>query len=115
VKLAALLLALWFGAHYAYMLAQPEHAATVFNIGRSASSFVLLLLVAFFIAPRWAQPVIAGFAADDAQVIACGTWWLVEPWSAKGELCSEAMGLPLGAFGITALAVVGIWLTEKME
>jgi hypothetical protein len=114
MRLAALLLVAWYVAHYSYYMF-PVHAAEVFNVGRSASSLMLLAVIALALASRWSLPVLAGFAADDAQVVGCGIWWMVKPWETKGDLCSEAISLPLGAFGITCVGVIGAHILGKMK
>lgn len=113
MKLAALLLLLWASVHYGYKLAPADLQGAWFNVARSASSLVLLGLVLMAMPHRAALVIGAGLAAEDAQVVGCGLWWLVDSWPPGGELCSERIGLPLGAFGLAALGTAAWWLRKK--
>lgn len=115
MRLAAVLLLVWASVHYLYALAPSEQQGAVFNVLRSAGSLVLLGALFIAVPSRAAAPIVAGLAAEEAQVVGCGVWWLIDPWPATGELCSEALGLPMGAFGLTALGVAAFWLRNKMR
>jgi hypothetical protein len=117
VRLACALLLVWFGTHYAYSWAPIEHQATVFNIVRSLGSLVLLGLLVLTYHSRPVLLVAAGVAAEELQVIGCGTWWLISPWkvSPGDELCSAGLGFPLGSVGLASLGAVAWHLKNKGE
>lgn len=108
MKLAALLLIVWYAVHYGYQWAPVIHQATVFNVLRSAGSLVLIGVLVLALPSRPVLLAAAGLAAEEAQVVACGTWWLVDPWPVKpgDELCSSGLGLPLGSVGLVLLGMV---------
>lgn len=115
MKAAAALLVVWFVAHYAWMWAPIQHQGAVFNIYRSAASLALVGMVALAIPSRLVLVPVAGIAAEEAQVIGCGTWWLIDPWIVKpgDELCSSGLGIPLGAIGLALLGVAAYWLKGR--
>jgi hypothetical protein len=115
VKLAAVLLMLWYGVHFGYEWAPAEHRGTVFNIARSAASVLLVGLLLLALPSRAAVIAGAGLMAEDAQVVVCGVWWLLDPWPATGDLCSSGIGFPLGAVGLAALGAVAWNLKNKGE
>lgn len=116
MKLAALLLLVWYAVHYGYQWA-PAQQGAVFNVLRSAGSLVLLSIVFLALPSRVLAVPAAGLAAEELQVIGCGTWWLLDPWPVKpgDELCSAGLGFPLGAVGLAVLGVAAWHLKNKGE
>lgn len=117
MKAAAALIFVWFVAHYLWMWAPIQHQGAAFNIARSAASLVLVGMVALAIPSRLVLVPAAGIAAEEAQVIGCGTWWLIDPWVIKpgDELCSSGFGIPLGAIGLSLLGVTAYWLKGRIH
>lgn len=115
MKLAAVLLVLWFSTHYLYALFPPELRGAVFNISRSAASIILVCMLLLAIPSKLAVIAGTGLIAEDAQVVGCGLWWMIDPWPVVvgAELCSEKMGLPLGAVGIALLGTVAWHIRSK--
>lgn len=115
MRLAAMLLLVWASVHYLYAFAPSEQQGAVFNIFRSAGSLVLLGALFIAVPSRAAAPIVAGLAAEEAQVVGCGVWWLIDPWIVKpgDELCSSGLGIPLGAIGLALLGVAAYWLKGR--
>ena len=117
MKVACVLLVAWWLAHYGYQWAPAEHAATVFNILRSLASLILLALVALAFPMRLVLLAVAGMAAEEAQVIVCGTWWLWKPWPVlpNQELCSAGLGIPLGSVGLVLIGMLAAHLHNQLR
>lgn len=113
MKLAAVLLLIWGAVHYLYKWAPPDLQGAVFNVTRSAASIVLVSCLLLAIPSKVAVVVGAGLMAEDAQVVGCGIWWLIDPWKPGDELCSERLGIPLGAIGLSLLGVTAYWLRGR--
>jgi hypothetical protein len=112
MKVAALLLGVWYFAHYLWQWAPEEHQGTVFNISRSAASLVLLGIIVLAFQSKPVFLAAAGVAGEEVQVVACGTWWLFDPWPIKpgDELCSSGLGVPLGSIGLVLIGMLACYL-----
>lgn len=117
MKLAAVLLLMWWAVHYGFRFAPADLQGATFNIMRSAASIVLVGMLLLAMPSRFAAITGAGLMAEDAQVVGCGIWWMLDPWPTTpgGELCSDKLGIPLGAIGLAILGTVAWHLKKKQE
>jgi hypothetical protein len=111
VTTAAILLVVWYLSYYAYKLAPVEVEGDVWTMAGSAGRLLLLAALLWKHRVKAALLIGAGVAAEELQVIGCGVWWQIAPWVILPgqERCSERLGLPLGAVGITALGMCAAW------
>ena len=86
--------------HYGYYHLPESLQAEAFSVAGG-----LCLLVALYQSTlHWALKAWA--MGEELLVVGCTSAWAVWRWeSTSGELCSDAIGLQLGAIGLCALAV----------
>lgn len=110
---ALLLIGAWV-TFYAYELAPSRLWAELWNIGGSLGRLLLLglLVLAYRSAPVTAAAL--WWVVEDLQVVGCGIWWLVSPWSMEaGEnQCSALIGVPLSLAGLSLGAVLA-WVVHR--
>lgn len=90
-----------YGArHYLYYWTPPAIWGDVFNLTTAA----IMLGVLACMRPHW---LVAAWAiTEEAQLIGCGIWWLIDPWIVEvgQDRCSARLDIKVSLFGLTALA-----------
>ena len=101
------LLALLAVRHGGYLPFPPDQRAWVWNI--CGALVTLALLVSVLWHRRGAVLLIgAWWAAEEAMVAGCGTWYLLHPWpiAPGSDICSSLIGTDLGKVSALALAIL---------
>lgn len=112
LRTASLLLLLGTLHSQAHKLVEWKARGQVFNVTGAILMLVMLGLVANAYRSRAVLLVCALGFGYFAQVLGCSAAWLWRPWPVTpgGELCSDGLGLPLGAVGLVAIYLAAVYM-----
>jgi hypothetical protein len=100
----------------AHKWADPADSAMVWNATGAGLALFLLCCVAWAHRDSAAVLLVCALLAGwAAQTAGCSVAWLIEPWELVegGEICSDRLGVPLGALGCMAALLVAAHLYKR--